>query len=62
MNTFSQLDPVAKRADVAARVEDGLTFSEVIRDLPVDPGSIFALVLVLGFLAMVLYFGSRSPR
>ncbi len=36
---------------------DGLTFREVLSDLPTDPGSLFALALVVGFLGLLLHFG-----
>ena len=39
--------------------DDGLTFREILADLPVDPASIFALLLVIGFGGAIVYFGTR---
>ncbi|MEX2530967.1 MAG: hypothetical protein WD960_09355 [Gemmatimonadota bacterium] len=54
MNASLTLDAVAPLS------QEGLSLSDILRDLPTDPGSIFALVLVVGFLILVLYFGIRS--
>jgi hypothetical protein len=39
---------------------DGLTLGEIIQSLPTDPGSAFVLLLVLGFVVIIGYFGLRS--
>lgn len=54
MNASLMLDVVAPVS------QDGLSVSDILRDLPTDPGSIFALILVVGFLILVLYFGIRT--
>lgn len=40
--------------------DDGLTFREVLADLPSDPASIFAIVFALASVALVLWAG--RPR
>lgn len=40
--------------------EEGLTAEEVVASLPFDAFSIFALVLLAGAFAAVVYFGTRS--
>jgi hypothetical protein len=42
------------------QTDDGLTFRELLADFPVDPASIVALALGLGFGGAVLYFGTRQ--
>jgi len=39
---------------------DGLTLGEIIESLPTDPGSAFVLLLVLGFVVIIGYYGLRS--
>ncbi len=41
---------------------DGLTLAEIIQSLPTDPASILAIVLLLGFIVMVFWFGTRGGR
>ncbi len=36
---------------------DRLTLREVVSDLPTDPGSLFALALVVGFFGLLFHFG-----
>jgi hypothetical protein len=40
--------------------DDGLTLAEVIQSLPVDPASIVALLLLVAFVASVVWFGTRG--
>lgn len=47
------------RAAVQA-VDEGLTAGEIVSSLPFDPFSIFALVLLAGAFAAVVYFGTRT--
>lgn len=56
MNSGIILDAVAPVS------QEGLSLSDIVRDLPSDPGSIFALVLGVGFLALVIYFGTRPGK
>ena len=47
--------------DAAAPVSfAGLSLDDILRDLPTDPGAIVALILCVGFITLVLYFGTRS--
>ncbi len=41
---------------------DGLTIRGILSDLPSDPASIFALVLLFGSLALVLWAGLRTGK
>lgn len=41
------------------RLQDGLTFSEVLDNLPTDPASLVVLALVAGAVALVVW-GSRK--
>ncbi len=50
--------PMFMRA-AAQAVDEGLTAGEVVSSLPFDPFSIFALVLLAGAFAAVVYFGTR---
>jgi hypothetical protein len=43
--------PAAQAAD------DGLSLGEILSDLPTDPASIFTLLLAIGSVALVLWFG-----
>ena len=47
-------------AMVQSTVDDGLTFREILSDIPADPASIFTLVFLFGSVALVLWFG--GPR
>jgi hypothetical protein len=51
----------AARASLAAIAQttpdEGLTFSEVLSELPTDPASIFTILLLAGSFALVLWFG-----
>jgi hypothetical protein len=38
----------------------GLSLSDILRSLPTDPASIVALILGVGFLALIFYYGTRS--
>jgi len=40
-------------------VDEGLTAREVLSSLPFDPFSIFAMILLAGAFAAVVYFGTR---
>lgn len=44
----------------AQAVDEGLTAQDVISSLPVDPLSIFALLLLAGAFVAVVYFGTRD--
>jgi hypothetical protein len=39
---------------------DGLTIGEIVSSIPVDPASLFTLLLLVGCVGAVLWFGSRS--
>jgi len=39
--------------------DGGLTFREILADFPVDPASIVALLLLVGFGGAIVYFGTR---
>lgn len=47
-------------AALAQAPGDGLTIGEIVSDIPVDPASLFAILLLLGSVGAVLWFGSRS--
>ena len=53
MSTYSSLAALAQSSG------DGITIGEIISDLPVDPASLFTILLLLGSLGAVLWFGSR---
>lgn len=40
--------------------DDGLTLGEIIGALPTDPASIFALLLLLGGVGTVLWYGMKT--
>ena len=40
--------------------DDGLFFRTIIDTLPSDPASLVALVMGLGFVGVILYFGTKS--
>lgn len=42
--------------------DNGLTIAEVIADLPKDPASIFAICLLLGSMALVLWAGRPKGK
>jgi hypothetical protein len=44
----------------SVRQDDGLTLGDFIAAFPLDPASLLALFLGLGFVAGVLYFGTRG--
>jgi hypothetical protein len=39
--------------------DPGLTVQEILASLPVDPASLFGLLLLLGFFGVVAWFGTR---
>jgi len=41
-------------------VQDGLTFRDIIDSLPTDPASLIALLLVVGFFGLIVYFGKKG--
>jgi hypothetical protein len=41
----------------AQAADDGLSLGEILSDLPTDPASIFTLLLAIGSVALVLWFG-----
>jgi hypothetical protein len=43
---------------IQSAVDDGLTFGDVVRDLPHDAGALVVYVLMLGFIGFIWY-GSR---
>jgi hypothetical protein len=47
-------------AMVQSTAADGLTFREILSDLPTDPASIFTIGFLLGSVALVVCFG--GPR
>ncbi|TVP43602.1 MAG: hypothetical protein EA350_13375 [Gemmatimonadales bacterium] len=57
----SALSPaLVLQAAPAAGTDDGLTLAEILQSLPVDPGSIFALLLLAAFVGGVVWFGTRG--
>ena len=44
-------------ATLQSTAEEGLTFSEVLDTLPTDPASIFTILLLVGSLGLVIWFG-----
>lgn len=46
---------------VAPPIDAGLTLAEILDDLPTDPASIFAIVLLLGFFGFMLWIGRGRP-
>ena len=54
MSTYLSLAALAQSSG------DGLTIGEIISGIPVDPASLFTILLLLGSLGAVLWFGSRS--
>ena len=59
MLAYTHLAALAAPA-AAQAADDGLSFGEILADLPTDPASIFTLALLIGSLALVLWFG--RPR
>ncbi len=47
-------------ATVAQTGADGLTFDEVVAELPTDPASLFTIFVLLASLALVFWYG--RPR
>ncbi len=47
-------------AAIQSSRNDGLTFGEILADLPADPASIFVIALFLGSITLVLWAG--RPR
>lgn len=45
---------------VQSNPDDGLTLAEIFENLPSDPASIFVLLLLVGCVAAVVWFGGRS--
>jgi len=37
--------------------DEGLTFSAILSELPTDPATIFTILLLVGSIALVLWFG-----
>ncbi|CAN5653411.1 hypothetical protein BH23GEM11_BH23GEM11_21460 [soil metagenome] len=50
----------ASQATPSTGTDDGLTLAEIIQSLPVDPGSLFALLLLVAFVGGVVWFGTRG--
>jgi hypothetical protein len=58
MTTFIPGAALASLASTAQTTPDeGLTFTEILSDLPTDPASIITILLLLGSVALVLWFG-----
>jgi hypothetical protein len=55
MYRFVQLLQVSASSD-----DDGLTFAQILQDIPVDPASILSYLLLAGFVGGVLWFGTRG--
>jgi hypothetical protein len=53
MSTYLSLAALAQSSG------DGITIGEIISDIPVDPASLFTILLLLGSLGAVLWFGNR---
>lgn len=49
-------------AQAARPVEDGLTFGEMIANLPHDPASIFVFVLLIVTFGTILWIGRGSKN
>lgn len=47
---------------VQSTSDDGLTLAEMLSALPTDPASVFTILLLLGSVGAVLWFGNRSNR
>ena len=56
MSTYSILTALAAPA-AAQAADEGLSFGEILSDLPTDPASIFTVLLLVGSLLLVLWFG-----
>ncbi len=46
----------------AQSVDGGLTFREVVADLPTDPASVFVVLLLLGCTALVVWSGRGKGK
>jgi hypothetical protein len=57
MSTPEYLIASSVVVSLAQASDDGLTLSEIIDSLPTDPGSIFVILLMVGFFGLILYFG-----
>lgn len=57
MTTYIPATLASLAAIAQTTPDEGLTFSEVLSELPTDPASIFTIVLVAGSIALVLWFG-----
>ena len=55
MMYISALAPTA--ALLQATADDGLTFSDMLAAVPTDPASIFTILLLVGSVGLVLWFG-----
>jgi hypothetical protein len=64
MTTISALSALSlvsvAQVPSSASTDDGLTLAEIIQSLPVDPGSLFALLLLAVFVGGVVWFGTRG--
>jgi len=64
MTTISALSALSlvsvAQVPSSASTDDGLTLAEIIQSLPVDPGSLFALLLLAAFVGGVVWFGTRE--
>lgn len=45
---------------VQSTADEGLTFDEILSDIPTDPASVFTILLLVGSVGAVLWFGNRS--
>lgn len=60
MNVHSSLSILQSALQPVTSADDVLTFAEVMANIPRDPASIFAYLLVAGVVAAVIWFG--RPR
>lgn len=57
MTTYIHAVSAAYAAAAQTATEEGLTFSEIVSDLPTDPASITTILLFLGSVGLVIWFG-----
>jgi hypothetical protein len=57
MSTLISATLATLAATAQTASDEGLSFTEVLSNLPTDPASIFAILLVVVSFALVLWFG-----
>lgn len=57
MSMSMLLASLASAATLQSTADEGLTLSEVLDSIPTDPASIFTILLLVGSVGLVVWFG-----